>query len=217
MTRRYFVDAPISSDQALLTGAEAHHAQHVMRAGVGQQITLFDGSGREYLARIAAIDRSSITLTILETRSVSREAQRQVTVGVTLPKGERQRWLIEKLTELGAAEVVPLRSARSAVHPEGKSLQKLTRSVIEACKQCGRNTLMTIGPLTDLPTFLARPPEGALRWLADPTAPGVSAGTRHREAYLAIGPEGGFSAAEQAAAEQAGWDRVGLGPRILAH
>ncbi len=216
MGHRFFVETPISSDRATLTDSESHHLQHVMRATVGDEITLFDGSGREFSARIDNIKRSQVNLTVTSTQEINREAPRQITVGVALPKGDRQRWLIEKLTELGVAQVVPLRTERSVVHPDHRSLKKLNRFVIEASKQCGRNQLMEILPLTSLQEFLASAPALAVRWMADPA--GNLAGSvpaRQDAAYLAVGPEGGFSPQEQQAADVAGWQTVSLGPRIL--
>ena len=70
-------------------------------------------------------------------------------VAAPLPKADRADFLIEKLTELGVTRFVPLRTERSVVHPKATKLDRLERAVIEASKQCGRNVLMQIGPLTD--------------------------------------------------------------------
>ncbi len=216
MGHRFFVEAPIRSDHATLIGSEAHHLQHVMRAEVGDEITLFDGSGKEFTARIDGIKRSHIDVTVTNIHEVNREASRRIILGVTLPKGDRQRWLIEKLTELGVCQVIPMRSERSVVHPDQRSLKKLSRFVIEASKQCGRNELMRVSPMVNLPDFLTSAPTTALRWIADPTGGTASMGpTSRAAAYLAVGPEGGFTMREQRAAEAAGWQTVSLGPRVL--
>ena len=216
MGHRFFVAPPLVTDLVTLSGSEAHHLQHVMRATVGDEITLFDGSGREFSARIDRLKRSQVDVTITSSREVNWETTRQIIVGVALPKGDRQRWLFEKLTELGVARVVPLRSQRSVVHPDERSLKKLSRFVIESSKQCGRNQLMEVWPLTDLQEFLTAAPATALRWLADPAGAAARRGPLEQEtAYLAVGPEGGFSSQERQAAELAGWHAVSLGPRIL--
>jgi 16S rRNA (uracil1498-N3)-methyltransferase len=180
---------------------------------------LFDGSGREFVARIDGLQRSQVELTVTATMVVDRESAQQLVVGVTLPKGERQRWLLEKLVEIGVSRLVPLCSEHSIVHPDAGSLRKLLRFVIEASKQCGRNRLMEVAPLTRFTDFLASAPEGARRWVADPTGDRcggfATALDFSSAAYLAVGPEGGFSPAERQSAESAGWQLVSLGPRIL--
>ena len=161
MGYRFFVETPIISDRAVLVGPEAHHLQHVMRAAVGDEIVLFDGSGREYAARMDRFKRAAVELAITATHVVDRESGRIVVAGVALPKGDRQRWLIEKLVELGVSHVIPLQTEHSVVHPEERSLSKLQRFVIEASKQCGRNRLMEVGPLTRFHDFLSAAPDTA--------------------------------------------------------
>jgi 16S rRNA (uracil1498-N3)-methyltransferase len=225
MSHRFFSDQPIATDRATLTGPEAHHLLHVMRATVGQCVTLFDGSGREYRARVDQLRRSEVELEVMEASDVDREADRRVIIAVTLPKADRQKWLIEKLTEIGVARLVPLRSERSSVHPEQRHRKKLERGVIEASKQCGRNRLMQISALTHLSDFLVAAPRSATRVLADPSGqvaavdgvsprPCRSAG-HVASIYAAIGPEGGFTAQERETAVSAGWTCVSLGSRML--
>jgi len=101
MSHRYYVETPVVGAQATLAGPEAHHLAHVMRAKVGEIVTLFDGAGAEHTARIARIDRATVQLEIVASAAVDRELPCPLVVGVSLPKGDRQRWLIEKLVELG--------------------------------------------------------------------------------------------------------------------
>lgn len=216
MSHRFFVDTPIDADRARLTGAEAHHLLHVMRAKLGDEVMLFDGSGREFAARVDRLGRADVQLAVISARAVSREAAGKMVIGVALPKGDRQRWLIEKLTELGVSQVVPLRTERSQVHPDERARRKLRRFVIEASKQCRRNRLMEIGPTAPFSAFLETAPRHALRWLADPSGhPTAATPPPHEGTCVAIGPEGGFVADELRAAREAGWHIVSLGPRIL--
>src|SRR5205823_14535109 len=83
-------------------------------------------------------------LSIIERREVSRELSFSLTLAVALPKGERQKWLIEKATELGVTRIVPLVTERGVAQPVESALDRLRRGVIEASKQCGRNRLMEI-------------------------------------------------------------------------
>src|SRR5262245_48965007 len=125
MADRYFVDSPIEGPFAQLAGSEAHHLAHVMRAKRGDPITLFDGSGAEFSARIEHIDRNHIELAIISRQLVDRELGFPLLLGVALPKGDRQRWLVEKATELGVARLVPLATERSNDRPSPAVLARL--------------------------------------------------------------------------------------------
>lgn len=231
MSSRFFLESPPSADLATLTDAEAHHLLHVMRAKVGESITLFDGSGVEYSAEITRLARSSVEARVTATHAIDRELPREVVVGVALPKGDRQRWLVEKLVELGVARCVPLVTRRGVAQPEGGTLEKLRRAVIEASKQCGRNRLLKIDSPQEWSDYVAAAPSDSLRFVAHPPAlwpieqqtAGISAGRLGTElldqqsvrCWFAVGPEGGFSDEEVRAAVASHWRPVGLGARIL--
>ncbi len=222
MTCRYFVEAPVVGCEARLIDAEAHHAIHVMRVRAGDAVTLFDGSGREFAARVVKTGRSEVLLAVDGGTIVDRELPRTLVLCTALPRGDRQRWLVEKAVELGAARLIPLRTKRAVVQPDADVAARLRRTVVEASKQCGRNRLMQIDdPLT--PAEAARALDAtALRLLASPAASEslasviVHKGTEAPQplAFL-IGPEGGLTDDEEAAATEAGWQPVRLGPRIL--
>jgi 16S rRNA (uracil1498-N3)-methyltransferase len=189
-----------------------------MRARVGDELTLFDGSGAEFSARIEQIGRSEVILSALERHEVDRELSIRIVLGVALPKGDRQRWLVEKLVELGVAELVPLVTARSVAQPSGNALERLRRTVIEASKQCGRNRLMAIGPAQPIAELLAETPDSAARLIADRRAEAESATAwtiPASEVVGTIGPEGGFTDEELALAHQHQWNKVSLGPCTL--
>jgi 16S rRNA (uracil1498-N3)-methyltransferase len=136
-------------------------------------------------------------------------------VGVALPKGDRQRWLVEKLTELGVTELVPLATERGVAQPTTSALDRLRRGVVEACKQCGRNRLMQIAEPSAWDEWVRR--EAPRQLLAHPGGMLLSQIDLRAAvgAQIAIGPEGGLTDAEVAAAIAAGWLSVDLGPRIL--
>ena len=144
MSDRYFVEQPITTDRAMLVGPEAHHLIHVMRLRPGQQTTLFDGSGREFTALVERVGRTEVELTILAQEEVDRELPLRLVLGVALPKGDRQKWLVEKAVELGVARLAPLETARGVAQPVEQALGRLRRAVVEASKQCGRNRLLEI-------------------------------------------------------------------------
>lgn len=141
-----------------------------------------------------------------------RELAFRLEVAAPLPKGDRGQFLIEKLTELGATDFVPLRTARSVVHP--KDIDRLRRYVIEASKQCGRNVLMRVASLMDWKAYAKRDGLPAARLLAHPGGEQIG-GWQPEAVACAVGPEGGFAEEEVALARAAGWRVVGLGPRVL--
>jgi 16S rRNA (uracil1498-N3)-methyltransferase len=223
MSKRFFVDQPIAGEQAVLAGPEAHHLAHVMRAAVGDEITLFDGSGREFRARIERVGRNEIETSILEVLVVDRELAVLATLAVALPKGDRQAWLVEKAVELGVTRLVPVQTARGVAQPVEKALERLRRGVIEAAKQCGRNRLMEIATPQTWTDLVASTPTNIWRGFAHPggqirlgsVAMSSTLGSRIDDYLFGVGPEGGFTDEEVAAAQAAGWQSIDLGPRIL--
>ena len=223
MSDRFYTPDPLSPGEFVLDGPEAHHLGTVRRFGPGDRVVLFNGDGRDYPADVVAADRKRAVLTVHPGVSVDRELPFRVEVAAAMPKGDRGDFLVEKLTELGVGRFTPLRTARTIVQPKEARLDKLQLAVIEASKQCGRNVLMAVGPLTawgafagapDLPgvrAVLHPPGTGPARSLADLPAEQV----RSQGVVFAIGPEGGFDEDEVATAEAAGWVRVTLGPRVL--
>lgn len=216
MSERFFSSSPIDTGRVMLDGPEAHHLLHVMRAAVGDEATLFDDSGAEFRAVVEVLRRSDVELRIVERCDIDRELPFQLVVGVALPKGDRQKWLVEKLTELGVTTLVPLETVRGVAQPVAGAIERLHRAVIEAAKQCGRNRLMQIAK-----------PQAWTEWIqSETTCRRLIADLRGRPlkeidrsqplpTQLAIGPEGGFADAEIAAAVKAGWQCVSLGPRVL--
>jgi len=168
MADRYFLATPIAADRATLAGPEAHHLIHVMRAAPGLKVVLFDGSGAEFHASVDRVGRSEVELAILTREEIDRELPLDLTLGVALPKGERQKWLVEKAVELGVTRLAPLRTQRGVAQPVEQALVRLRRAVIEASKQCGRNRLMQIEEPQSWPDFVAAAANAPCRLLAHP-------------------------------------------------
>ncbi len=221
MPDRFFVEGPLAAGPARLEGPEAHHFAHVMRGAAGEEIVVFNGQGAEWRARVERVGRAEIALTLFEQQASDRELPVSIHVGAALPKGDRQRWLVEKLVELGAARLTFLQTRRSNAQAGDEAGPKLRRTAIEAAKQCGGNRLLEFGPRTALNEWLTSAPMTAKRFLAHPAQSAAGAGellaslAGAREVWFAVGPEGGFTDDEVEAALQAGWSIVSLGPRLL--
>ena len=240
MSDRYFVDEPISPGRVVLAGPEAHHLIHVMRAAPGMRVVLFDGSGAEFPAVVRQVGRNEVELSVLSREEVNRELPVELTLGVALPKGDRQKWLVEKAVELGVTRIVPLRTERGVAQPVeqrscgcGVRSSRLRNSA--AATACCRSTSRRPGPIS----WPTRPACPAGSWLTRNgtvvggdssrrfagVLPHIGDRSRLRQlrrlddlpdrVFLAVGPEGGFTGEEVALAVAAGWHTVDLGPRIL--
>jgi 16S rRNA (uracil1498-N3)-methyltransferase len=218
MADRYFAAEPVHGESVVLSGPEAQHLSKVMRAKPGDEVVVFDGTGREFVARVERLTRGEVQLAILQQAEVDRELGIRLTLGVALPKGDRQKWLVEKAVELGVTRLVPLETSRGVAQPTAGALDRLRRSVIEASKQCGRNRLLEIAEAEPVDAILSGVSMGAARLLAHPGGAALSTidfQTSAAGVYCLVGPEGGFTDDEVQRATSAGWQPVSLGERIL--
>lgn len=208
-----------SVSQVVLGGAEARHLSSVLRLGPGDVVELFDGRGVCARAEIVGGDRREIELNVSELEHDPPRSGPEVVLATAIPKGDRVRSLVEKATELGVDRLVPLKTHRSVVHPRDGKQKKMQQAVIAACKQCDRNRLMQIDPLTAWDDLLAVESQSLVIAQRGATAPGETIvellAESTRSLVLCVGPEGGWTDAELAAAEAAGAAVVGLGRHVL--
>ncbi len=193
---------------------EAQHLVRVLRLGVGDRFLAFDGSGQEVLAEILGT-RPRVRARLLESRHPQVEPETAVTLYLALVKGERFDWAVEKATELGVSRLVPMATERTEVRVPGEERQRRwQRLATAAAAQSGRVRVPEVAaPLS----FFRAIGEAARLERAVLLAPGGQplAGPWGATLALLVGPEGGFSEAEHAAAASAGLATAGLGPRIL--
>lgn len=219
MTHRYYIpQLPAEAGELALPPEEARHAATVMRIRPGDEIVLFNGQDGETLARVTTVRKREVICQVGACRRLSREPSTRLTACVAIPKGDRARMLVEKLTELGVARIVPLNCERSPWKIGAAALEKLHRYVIEACKQSERNRLMELGTPVESSVFFAEADDrenASDRLIAHPGGPQrLPSPGSDRPVLFAIGPEGGFTDTEIELAEQNGWRRFSLGPRI---
>jgi 16S rRNA (uracil1498-N3)-methyltransferase len=212
---RFFSEIPVTGGHVTVAGDEAHHLLHVMRVKTGDRVVLFDGSGFEFDATASNVRRHEVEFRIIDRAAIDRELPFHLTVAVSLPKGDRQKTLIEKLVELGTTEVQPITCQRSVAQPTSSALTRLSRHVIAASKQSGRNRLMGICEPTSFGEWIATS-NAAYRWIADPSGQALETPQPIvGSCCMLIGPEGGFSDDELNDALDRGWQAINLGPRIL--
>lgn len=218
MTHRFFSQDPIHNERVTLTDDQAHHLTHVMRFKVGEQVTVFDGSGWEAIAEISDSSRREVHLQILSRHEVSRELDTELSLAIALPKGDRQKFLVEKLVEVGVTRLIPLTTQRSVAQPAPKAIQRLTKNVVAACKQCERNRLMQIDAPTSLAQLVNTPEfEQSQKLIATTHGESLAIGSIEPKpsVLIAIGPEGGFSQEENELVQANGFQAIRLGPSIL--
>jgi len=216
MSERFFLAEPPSHGRGRLVGDEARHLARVMRCRVGDEVVAFDGGGTSWRARVTGIGRDEVALEIGVAMPVPPRPAALLTLAVALPKGERQKWLVEKLTELGVERLVPLMTTRGVAEATPAAIERLGRGVIEACKQCGRDTLMAIGVPQSVADLVGNPAGDPLVIVADRDGePWSAAVTVARPVVALVGPEGGFTPDELAAVDAAGGRRVSLGMHVL--
>jgi 16S rRNA (uracil1498-N3)-methyltransferase len=214
VSERFYVHADLGPGPFELHGPEAHHLAAVCRLRSGDVVSLFNGDGREYRARVADVGKRTVSLDIESVEAPSREPAFRLEMAVPLPKGDRAQFLVEKLTELGVTSFVPLLTRRGVVQPSEAKREKLERWVIEASKQCGRNVLMEVQAPVEWETYCRREGLPERRVLAHPGG-GTFPVPSMADVAIAVGPEGGFTEEEVETARSADWHIVSLGPRIL--
>ncbi|MEM8913621.1 MAG: RsmE family RNA methyltransferase [Planctomycetota bacterium] len=219
MTRRYFARDLISQRAPItLDRDESAHAIRVMRLEIGDAIDLFDGLGNEATGKVIDLSRDRCVCQMEPPVAVDREPTRSLTLAISLPKPDRAKEMVARLTELGVIRVVPIVTERTQRAPSTALLSKLERGVTEACKQSGRNRLMSIDEPRPLERLLADCSDtpSASRWVA---APGRqlfgSDRVQAQRVWTIVGPEGGLNEREMTACEDAGWEPISLGRRIL--
>lgn len=195
---------------------QAHHARDVLRMQVGDAVELFTASGQSAAAVIADVTPAGVTATVHDVREPSSTFH--LTIASAVPKGARADWMIEKLSELGVDRFVPLISARSVVHPEGKNkIDRWQRLASESAKQSRRTGVMEIDALTSLVSFLndLSTPAAHLSTAPDTLPPSSIFHPPSSSLTLLVGPEGGWDDAELARFAERHLTPVTLGGTIL--
>jgi 16S rRNA (uracil1498-N3)-methyltransferase len=204
-----------------LPPAAARHVQ-VLRLQPGAAVTLFNGLGGEWGARVTQMARREVRVQVESFIAVERELPLCVRLAVGIPANERMDSLVEKATELGAREVQPLLTGRSVLRLDGergaRKAEHWQAVAVAACEQCGRNQIPRVHPIARLAAWLEQLPDArpdAQRLLLSPRGSVHPLIAQYGDVLLLSGPEGGLSDAEQQAALARGFKAWSLGPRVL--
>ncbi|MFZ6747764.1 16S rRNA (uracil(1498)-N(3))-methyltransferase [Undibacterium sp. Ren11W] len=219
---RFYCPLPLTIGAIVdLPDTLAHHV-FVLRLEVGDSIQLFNGEGGAYVATLTIISKKQACAEVKVFLPEEVELPYALTLAQALPEGSKMDWIIEKAIELGASAIQPLSAQRCVVRLSNERAEKKMahwQGVINsATEQCGRNRLAHLGDLIDVQKWLAQQ-DLHKRILLTPRATSSLADWARHQAPQAvsimIGPEGGFSEAEEQLAINQGALSLAMGPRIL--
>lgn len=219
---RFFVPGELwHAERAVFPEAEARHAAQVLRLAAGDRVEIFDGTGRAAQAELEEVGRRAVVARVLREWKETR-VQPEIHLIVALIKNERFDWLVQKVTELGAASIRPVAAERSVVKIAAADAEKRRAKwisvAVEAAKQCGHMVLPEIFSVSTAREAFAAAPEG---WKG---IPALHEGGRTLGEFLAnepgavtfaIGPEGDWTEAEMLAAGDCGFSPIDLGKHVL--
>ena len=218
----------ISGKEAYIEGPDWNHAANVLRVRPGEQVLLSVGEDWNYLCTVREVDRTGqrILLSVLEENQDVRELPVKISLYQGLPKSDKMELIIQKAVELGAVRVVPVETARCVVKLDRKKAESKRarwQAISEsAAKQSGRSVIPEIAMPMKYAAALKEAADSDIRLIPYENAEGMERTRKILESVqpgqkiaVFIGPEGGFEETEIRQAEEAGFEAVTLGKRIL--
>jgi 16S rRNA (uracil1498-N3)-methyltransferase len=218
---RLFLERELSGDTLPLDEREAHYLGHVLRLQRGDELVAFNGRGAERIAIVRALHRRGADLDLGAERTALPESPLDLTLVQAIVKADAMDLIVQKSTELGVRAIRPVFTEFSVVRLDDERAERRVehwRKIAQsACEQCGRHSPPVLAAPVDLRACCDALP-AATRRLAldlDTSAPLARVEARPGALAIAIGPEGGFGADDWRRLDTAGFERVGLGPRVL--
>jgi 16S rRNA (uracil1498-N3)-methyltransferase len=219
---RFYCPLPLATGLTIdLPETVAHHL-HVVRQQAGDPLTLFNGEGGQYRATLLDVGKRRASASVDAFEDVDVELAYAITLAQALPEASKMDWIIEKAVELGVAAIQPLAAQRCVTRLSGERLDKRHAHwlgiIVAASEQSGRNRLATLAPLADVGKWLALPlpqPRILLSPRGTETLAAWAGARAPQDVTVMVGPEGGFSAAEEDAAIAAGAVALTMGARVL--
>ncbi|MDO4292688.1 MAG: 16S rRNA (uracil(1498)-N(3))-methyltransferase [Eubacteriales bacterium] len=225
---QFFVEpSRIQGSRIVIEGGDVNHIKNVLRMRPGEELAVSNGQdGREYLCSIEELSEEQVVCRLLSVREDAAELPARVTFFQGLPKAEKMELIVQKLVELGACRIVPVALKRSVVkldEKKARARRERWQSIAEAAaKQSKRRIVPQVGEVCSLKEALAQAAEMDLKLIPYELSEGMERTRRliesaeaGQEIAVLIGPEGGFDPEEVELAQQAGFEAVTLGRRIL--
>ncbi|PCJ32765.1 MAG: 16S rRNA (uracil(1498)-N(3))-methyltransferase [Gammaproteobacteria bacterium] len=217
--RLYCPELNSDLDEFTLPSAIHRHAVQVLRLKKGNRVQLFDGKGLEYNAEFIEVGKRESRVELKEKLQINVESPLDVTLLQGISRGERMDYALQKAVELGVNRIIPVETERCNVQlSSGRADKRLAHwqgVIVSACEQSGRSVLPSLTTIMSLEQAL-KASDASCRLILDPEATsGFTTIEKHDSIALLIGPEGGLSEQEINNAEQAEFQPVRFGPRIL--
>ncbi len=219
VTRLYHEGKLAAGETVTLSSRASHHLVRVLRCRPDTTVTLFNGEGGEFSARLINDDPKSARVSINSFIDTNRESPLKICLVQGISRGEHMDATIQKATELGVNEIIPALCERSTglkKDRSGKKLERWHQIAISACEQSGRNILPVIRQVMTL-TDAINSVTADTKLVLDPTATaGISDIDHHNDSVCIVaGPEGGLAEQEISASLDAGYNNLKFGPRVL--
>lgn len=218
MRRFYSPPANFTGNLITLDTDETRHLRDVLRLKPTDEVSVFDGTGREYKCTITSIGKKHSELALIEeTTPASPESPFGITLASTVLNGEKYDLIIQKSVELGVAKLIPLQTIRGDVKTKdaAKRLERWRRIAMEATKQCGRARLMEIAEPTAFDVLIADVNDENVVMFSERDGTDFTAIDAGKKITALIGPKGGWDDSELDLARQSGVTIVTLGGRIM--
>lgn len=221
--RRLFYKG-LLADTIQITGADAHHLMHVMRAKPGDEIVVVDDANAVARMKMVAFSEDAVTLELEERLEANTESPIDIVLAQCLLKGDKMDFIVQKAVELGAVGIIPVKSQNCVVRYDAKKaksrVERWQKIANEAAKQCGRTALLEVAPIRSMAEFLQEEAADAefIFFYENENKETVKSylqALNKKRIVLLVGPEGGFTLDEASAITKAGGHSVTLGPRIL--
>lgn len=222
LTRCHVDMALATGTRVVLPESAAAHLVRVLRLREGDECILFNGDGHDHAARIVSAGKREVAVDLHGCRAVENESPLRITLVQGVARGEKMDLILQKATELGVANVVPVLAERTEVKLDAERTQKRVahwRSVmVSACEQSGRARVPTLAPPAALGAAAVSLGHCGMKLILDPAGGHSLASLTapvDQHLAIAIGPEGGWSPRDRELLHGAGFDGLRLGPRIL--
>jgi 16S rRNA (uracil1498-N3)-methyltransferase len=224
---RFYVENTSGFEKCIeITGEDVNHIKNVLRMNVGDEITIGDGNGRDYICHISDIGNDSVLADISDVIANAAELATKITLFQGVPKGDKMELIIQKAVELGVYEIVPVYTERTVVKldskKEKKKLERYNMISLSAAKQSGRGVIPTVKEYMSFKQALEYAQTLDMNIIPYEDAKGIEESRRtiseikgKKSLGIFIGPEGGFATSEVELASSIGARVVTLGNRIL--
>jgi 16S rRNA (uracil1498-N3)-methyltransferase len=219
---RFYCPLPLSCTNIVDLPEKVAHHVHVLRLQIGDEITLFNGQGGEFLAKISHLSKKQAQVTIESFNDREAEPAYPVTLAQALPEGSKMDWILEKATELGATHIQPLAAQRCVVKLNAERAEKKQAHwqgiLVSAAEQSGRNRIPQLADTISVKTWLTQKTDQPRILLSPRATQSLAQWTKDtppQPVTIMIGPEGGFTPEEEQLALDQGAIALSMGPRIL--